>query len=420
MNNRWQFLANRIGEMLWVKPLLMCFISLAAALLASFADNLIPHSWVPDISFESIKVLLTIISSSMLVIATFAVGSMVSAYASATTAATPRAFSLIVADDVSQNALSAFIGAFIFSIISLIALLNGLYDKAGRFTLFALTLIVFAMVIITFVRWVDRIARLGRLETSIACVEAATVTALDQWITDSHLGGTPVTLRDSNALPVFSDQIGYVQQIEINKLQRLAESVRCHVEVASLPGTFLGPQQPIAYIVPDPEQTEDIDLAQFGQAFRIGNERTFDEDPRYGLIVLAEIASRALSPGINDAGTAIQVIGVLVRIIARCGKSLSSKQTRSPRYDRVAVPELSMEDTLDDAFRAISRDGAASIEVVVSLQNGLQSLASSPNSEFSDLILLQAQRALARAELELTAPADLVLARELARFAQRD
>lgn len=55
-----------------------------------------------------------------------------------------------VADDTSQNALSTFIGVFIFSVMALIALKNDFYDKAGVFALFVFTVFVFAMVILAF------------------------------------------------------------------------------------------------------------------------------------------------------------------------------------------------------------------------------------------------------------------------------
>ena len=155
----------------------MCVLSTATVFLAKIVDTQ-KSVIVPAITTNSIETLLSIISASMLVIATFAVASMVSAYASASNTATPRSFSLIIADDVSQNALSTFIGAFIFSIVALMALKNSYYDKAGRFALFALTLMILAMVIITFVGWVDRIARLGRLGGTIDKVEAATAAAL--------------------------------------------------------------------------------------------------------------------------------------------------------------------------------------------------------------------------------------------------
>ncbi len=419
MLDRWQFILNRLGEQLWVKPLLMCLLSIAGALLAAAAD-LIPPQFVPQVSADSVETLLKIISSSMLVIATFAVGSMVSAYASASTSATPRSFALIVADDVSQNALSAFVGAFIFSIVALVALMNGYYDKAGRFLLFVLTLVVFAIVILTFVRWVDRIARLGRLETTIRFVESATLDAIRMRRRQPNLGGVPVRARDADALPVYGDKIGYVQRIEVADLQAFAEAANARIEVAALPGSLLRPGRELAFVVPDESPATDVDLSAVAAAFRIGNERTFDEDPRFGMVVLSEIASRALSPGVNDGGTAIQVIATLVRILALWGSPPDADERDSPRYDRVAIPALSVREMFDDAFRAIARDGAGQIEVVVHLLKGLCALAGCPGDGMSEAARQQAREALARAENALDAPEDLVLARELAQFARLD
>src|SRR5690606_26331503 len=106
MLDRIEFLLNRLRERLWVKPLFVCILSIGAAFLARLADDTGLGDLVPEISRDSIETLLEIISSSMLVIATFAVASMVTAYSSASNTATPRTFSLVISDDVSQNALS--------------------------------------------------------------------------------------------------------------------------------------------------------------------------------------------------------------------------------------------------------------------------------------------------------------------------
>ena len=417
MPDRWQFLLNRLREQLWVRPLLMCLVSIAAVFLASMAD-LLPPQYFPEVGSNSIEALLKISSSSMLVIATFAVGSMVSAYAYAGRTATPRSFALVVADDVSQNALSVFVGAFIFSIIALVALTNGYYDKAGRCVLFFLTLLVFAVVILTFVRWVDRIARLGRLETTIRTVENATRDALRQRRRRPALGGIAPVPRDVDALPVFADEIGYVQRIEIEELQRIAERAQARIEVAAPPGSFMRPGRELARVTPDGDFTDGVDLAAIAAAFRIGTERTFDEDPRFGMVVLSEIASRALSPGINDAGTAIQVVGTLVRILATWGEPLAGDECEPPSCDRVEVPELSVSDMFDDSFRAIARDGAGQVEVVIHLLKGLRSLATCARGDMSEIAAAHARNALARAESALEAQGDLVLARELAQFAE--
>ena len=101
-----------------------------------------------------------------------------------------------------------------------------------------------------------------------------------------------------------------------------------------MPGSFVHPAAQLLWVhgaVPG-EQLADA----LRSAFTIGNERSFDQDPRFGLIVLSEIASRALSPGVNDPGTAISVIGRLVRVLS-CWVEREAQEVAHPA---VHVPVL--------------------------------------------------------------------------------
>jgi uncharacterized membrane protein len=372
---------------------------------------------VPAITPDSIETLLSIISASMLVIATFAVASMVTAYASASSTATPRSFSLVISDDVSQNALSTFIGAFIFSIVALVALKNGYYDKAGRFVLFVLTLIVLAVIIVTFVSWVDRIARLGRLGGTIDKVEAATTAALQQRRSTPTLRGVPAGPCRNWGQAIYAGTIGYVQRVDVTVLQKFAEKSQVQITVAALPGTFSAPGRALAYVTADSGDLSDIDTSQIAQAFLIGDDRTFDEDPRFGLIVLSEIASRALSPAVNDPGTAIVIIGTFIRLFTLWSEPIEEGNTRTPDCDRVKVPEISLRDMFDDAFTAIARDGAGIIEVAGRLQKAFKSLASIGDATMRDVAMHHARLALARAENVLELQEDIEVLRKLSKFA---
>lgn len=79
---------------------------------------------MPPISHETVEKLLSVITASTRGVATFAVGSMVAAYASVSSSATPRAFALVISDDVSKTALSTFIAAVNFSVIALVTILS--------------------------------------------------------------------------------------------------------------------------------------------------------------------------------------------------------------------------------------------------------------------------------------------------------
>lgn len=395
-------------ERLWVRPLAFCVVSLGGVFLAKVPDLYNLGFSLPLIDPESIEALLTVVAASMLVIATFAVGSMVSAYASAAGNATPRSFPLVLADDVSQNALSVFVGAFIFSLIALVALKNHYYEESGHFSLFVLTLFVFAWVILTFVRWVDTIARLGRLGTTIDKVEAATAGALQGRRRNRNLGGVPISGSPNTGTPIPATQVGYLQHIDVAALQEYAEKGSLRITVASLPGSFITLDKPLGtYVLEDKDAHSDVDLSMLESAFQIGECRVYEDDPRFGLIALSEIASRALSPAVNDPGTAIDVIGRFLRLFTEWGKASETVDDEDePRFDRVEIPEISVSDMFDDAFAPIARDGAGTVEVQIRLQKALASLASLKNDGMKTAAVRQSILALKRAKQALTLPED--------------
>ena len=418
MGDRLRFLINRIGERLWIKPLVMSVLSAVIVFLVKILDIDAASQFVPRISQDSIETLLTILSGSMLMIATFAVGSMVAAYASASNNATPRSFTLIIADDVSQNALSTFIGAFIYSVVALIAMENGYYDKTGRFVLFVLTVLILIVVIVTFVRWVDRIARLGRLKGTINKVEEATASAFKRRRHARTLGCVPAVRQPvQGSQNVYGTSIGYVQQINVDTLQAYAQELKIRITLTALPGTFSAPGRALAFITPDSGDVQDIDITQIAKAFLIGDDRKFEEDPRFGLIVLSEIAGRALSPAVNDPGTAVYILGVFVRLLAQWCEPDAEGETQACEHDRVEVPQISIQDMFDDAFTAIARDGAGAVEVAGRLQKSLKSLAFIGDVAMRDAALKHSRMALARAEHVLNLPEDLQVVRDLASFA---
>ena len=409
MWKRFVFLLNRLGERLWIRPLISCVLSVAAAFVAKAADSYDAIRGIPDMTSESIETLLSITAGSMLVIATLAVASMVSAFASASSTATPRSFSLLVADDTSQNALSAFLGTFIFSFVALIALKNGFYEKNGLFVLGVMTVAVLAFVIVTFLRWVDWIARLGRIGTTIKQVESVGLEALSRRRLNPQLGGAKIESALGGGTPVYTDTIGYVQHINVATLQSCAAENKLQITVCALPGTFTTPDQALARVRAD-DTTESLsDLSSIAGAFEIGSARAYDEDPRFALIALSEIASRALSPAVNDPGTAIGIFGSFIRMFHVWAKPLQDDEQTDVQFERVLVPELSAEDMLDDAFRAIARDGAGTVEVQVRLQKTLRAIAAMPNIALANAATEQSRAAVKRAEKAITFKKDMEL-----------
>jgi len=88
---------------------------------------------------------------------------------------------------------------------------------------------------------------------------------------------------------------------------------------------------------------------------------------------MAEIACRALSPAVNDPGTAIDVIGRGVRILSAYAQNKSDEI--EVKYPSVHVSPLQSIDLLEDFFSPVARDGASMREIQIRVLKGLSMLS---------------------------------------------
>lgn len=427
--SRWQWLMSRLGKQLWVRTSAIGVMGILIAVLSAVIEPYLPWELSGEVSREAVDSLLSILASSMLAVTTFSLSIMVSAYGSATNTATPRATSLLIEDSLTQTVLANFVGSFLFGIVGLIMLKVGLYSERGRIALFVATILVIALVVVSLMQWIDHLTRLGRLGETTNRVEAAARKAMEARLAQPYMGGTPLLDPDHDvppdAMPVFGPEIGYVQNVDIPALSAFCKEHETHIYLSVLPGAFIYPDKPMLWVAPVPvlqdSGTEGADPARASRAntdqaawsqplqaaFSMGNERSFDQDPRFGLVVLSEIASRALSPAVNDPGTAISVIGRVTRLLnmwavaLRAPRDVDANKAREPDYPHVHVPAVTVMDLFDDAFMLIARDGAGMIEVQLPLQKSLLALSRVGDATVAEAARVHSRMALDRAEAAL-------------------
>ena len=399
--NRWLFWWRTLRRQMWVRASLYTAAGVAAALMAVIGAPWVPDAVAERLGGDSVGSILTILASSLLGVATFSVGAMVTAYTAVSQAATPRVAALVTSDSEVQKALSTFVGAFLYAIVAVTAVNAHYYGQEGRAILFLFSLGVVGLVAVRLLSWINRQSSLARVGHMIDLAEAQAVKALRDQCELPHLGGRPGHIDP--AFVVLAPRTGYVQNVDPARLQQAAETQDCQVEVMALPGTYVRSGDPIACISrPD---CDDGGHDAFCSGFTIGGQRSFDQDPRFGLIVLGEIAGKALSPGVNDPGTAIQVLGAAVRV-------LDDWNTARPvdggdiRYSRLWAPAVDDMDLIDDVFGPIARYGAGDVGVAVRLQKMLGKLARGEGS-LAAAARRQSQEALERARLALSLPADI-------------
>lgn len=415
MISRWQWLRLQLTRKLWFRVTLLSLLAAAAALIGVAPFHFVPDRFSTLVGAGAINNILHILATSMLAVTTFALTAMVSAYGAVTSNATPRAAKLLKDDSTTQNLLGTFIGSFLFSLIGIIALSTGAYGGQGRVILFAVTLLVIGLIVVSLLRWIEYLSSLGRIGETVQRVENVTMEALTMRVKNPYMGCHPLRNPGQEippeAIPVYSETIGYVQYVNVEQLSSIANSNKGQVFLTALPGTFIDASRPLMLTI----NLDREELAkQLKSAFTVKSERTFEQDPRFGLIVLGEIASRALSPAVNDPGTAIDVIGRAVRILSAWAQDQATEACEDVLCPGVWVPALSIADLVDDIFTPIARDGAANIEVQIRLQKALRSLSQAGHAELRECVLHHSRLALQRAEASLAMDFDKDSLRKLA------
>lgn len=370
-DSAWAQRLREIAHRMWFRVTLFSLGGIALALMAEWIGPYLPYIPEIELASGSVTALLNIIASSMLAVTTFSMSIIIGAYGSATNSATPRATDLLAIDPVAQNAVSVFIGSFLFSIVGIIGLSAGFYAAQGRVLLFAATLLNILLIVWTLLRWVDHLNQFGRMTDIIARIEKAALQAARLYRDHPRLGASPLPSGlPPDACPVPAGEDGHVRFIDMPALQEAAEALDVRVEILRMPGKYVHRHEPLMRVS---RRLDDTEAGKLHNAFAIGLRRSFDQDIRYGMIVLSEVASRALSPAINDPGTAIDVIRAGSRVLAEYHTSAYEEAAAS--HDRIHAPELEVQELYREFFSPIVRHGAAEPVVIQTLLDSVDALA---------------------------------------------
>jgi uncharacterized membrane protein len=124
--------------------------------------------------------------------------------------------------------------------------------------------------------------------------------------------------------------------------------------------------------------------AALRRAVRLWPSRTLEQDPKYALRLLVDIAIRALSPAVNDPTTAVQALDQIEDLVHRLARRhVEAGEARDAAGAvRVLFPAPTWDDYLALAFDEIRQFGSASVQVDRRLRAALHDLiAAAPSPE---------------------------------------
>ena len=337
---------------------------------------------------------MNILAASLLAVATFSVTALLAAFTNVSSGATPRAAVLVADNRSAQGALATFVGAFLYAVVGYSALGTGYYAAGGRTILFFVTLIMLAVVAVTLLRWLDQLLRLARVDHAIIAVERETAEAIDGLF--GAAGPRTIDPAPANATPIIAGSVGYVQNVDVEALRKLAEKSGLSIWIRAVPGSFTVSDTVVAAVAGSPDAATNRAIRA---AFTLDRERSFKQDPQFGFIVLGEIAAKALSAAVNNPGVAKDVITAVVRLLEHWMHRQKDAPPQQAGAVRWCAP--SFEAVLEDALLPIAASGAAAVTVAIRLQNVLSALHRSANPDERRVIADFARETLSRSEMEL-------------------
>lgn len=407
----WWFVLVRFSRRLLVRASLYAAFAVLAALAAVWFAPFVPKELAERLGGEAVEDVLSGLASSMLAVATFSLSAMVVAYTATAAQMTPRAASFVTSDSATQGALATFVGAFLFTIVALVALGANYYGEEGRTILFLATLLMIALVAVRLIVWIDRVSRLAQHGHILSQIEDAARSALRARLGRPYLGGKRLEAPSAEGVAVKSSESGYVANIDPSKLQSVAERLNAIVEILVSPGDFVVRDQVIVKVIGGTPTADDC--GSLHSALSFSPARTIEQDPLYAMQILSEVAARALSPGVNDPGTAILVIDSAYRVLEEWMLDAERKE-EAPRFDRLRAFDLDGCALISQSLGEVGRYGAGDVAVAVKVQSSLKALARADGGDLGCCARTQAQIALERAEHALALEVDRIRVRAAA------
>ncbi|MGG5821740.1 DUF2254 domain-containing protein [Falsiroseomonas sp. HW251] len=162
----------------------------------------------------------------------------------------------------------------------------------------------------------------------------------------------------------------YVERLDIAALVELARHAEAVIVMACAVGDTVADGKAILR----QHGGAPIEPRALRAAVKLGLDRTYEQDPKYPIRLLVDIAIKALSPAINDPTTAVQALDQiedLLRRLARVDLDAGAEADADGRL-RLVYPMPSWDDYLSLAFDEIRVFGATSVQVLRRMRAALR------------------------------------------------
>lgn len=350
----------------WTIPALYAIVAVASALTFPEHEHRLFPGLTTALSVSTATAIFSSISSGMIAFTGVVFSLIFVIIQFSATAYSPRLVLWISRDPVMSHALGVFTATFLYATLALAGVDR---HDLGRVPVIS-TLVVVALLVASVGMFIALIQRIGLLQINRMLVftgnQGRKVIRSYSRPLDSvaAVNGT----EQHHALPrsqtlVHEGPPRSLQAVDAAALVNLAKESGVVIEIVAAVGDTVMESMPLLHVLGAGKSIEEKRLRN---GIELGEQRTFEQDPKYAIRLLVDIAIKALSPAVNDPTTAVQALDQIGDLVLR----LSQRRLEIGAYRdsdgnvRLLIPFPTWEDLVRLAFDEIIAYGATSVQVM--------------------------------------------------------
>lgn len=358
---------------LWFRPLL---VILTIPLLAVVLVRL-EHHWDVSIPMpvdgDAVTSILTTLVGALITVVGVAFTLTIVAVQQVSSQFSPRAVRGVLARPTPKLIAGLMVGTSLHGIVTLFAIVDDELPTLAIVSTIALAVLSLISVFL-FLHDTSQILQLENIAKETAVRTRASLQMLHPETPGSDRRPVDVDARrrPPSSTPVRAPSSGFVQRLHDGRLRELATESDTRIEITVPTGAFVVEGEEVGWV--DGAELE----AKVDRLIVIDGQRDLQQDPDFGLEQLADMAVRALSPGINDPSTAITCVhhlGAVLDVVAARPTPAAYASRDDGTGGEVVLRAQTFEQLVEDRFAELLRFAAANPRVLVCVVDVLLDLA---------------------------------------------
>ena len=361
-----------VRNSIWIYPSFAIVAGLITVSLLSRFERFL--GWHSNLDPETARTVMATVASSLLTLVVLVSSAMLLVVQLASAQLTPRIIAFVYRNNTRKLLLSLFVFTFTFSVGVLVRIEDSVPLLSGYFAAYGFLLNLALM--LYFIDGVGKTLRPSSVLRAVGLSGREVIAAVYPRRLDEQeaLSPEPIAALDGKPDRIILNSVGgSVLAFDLKGLVSLAEQSDCLIELIPQVGDFVAAGDPLFQIFKGGGDLSDEVLRK---SVALGQERTLEQDPMFAFRIIVDIASKALSPAINDPTTAVLAIDQIHHLLREVGNRYLAEGRERDRAGRVRLVYRTpnWEDFLHLAVTEIRHYGRDSIQVVRRLRAMLENL----------------------------------------------